>query len=88
MFNDTHWELEKSGWKKSMGLPFAGEGNLYYRLKSLQIGDERYLVLGRVSLWLWIIDASRKENRGLILINNASLEEIRNLVDLLEREKT
>jgi hypothetical protein len=78
-------ELLKLGWYVSDGKKF-GEGHLVYNLKSLQIGNERYLVLGRVSLWLWVVDTFKDKYNSCVLLNNASLDEVCQTVDLLERK--
>lgn len=78
-------ELLKLGWYVSNGKKF-GEGNLVYDLKPLQVGNERYLVLGRVSLWLWVVDTFRDQYNCCVLINNTSLDEVCKMVDLLNRK--
>jgi hypothetical protein len=70
---------------KSLGFrdddPFSKQ--LVLRLNRLQRNDDRLLVLGPVSLWLWIVDNDRRETRGCVLCKNINQEQLKALLQIL-----
>ena len=77
-------EFYKSlGFIENKSIREIGEGHLIYRLKDLQVGDQRYLVVGRISLWIWIIDIQRKQNRSCVLLANPTKESVILLLEAL-----
>jgi hypothetical protein len=61
--------------------PFSQQ--LVLRLKKFQRNDERLLVLGSVSLWLWIVDNDRRETRGCVLCRYITKEQLVSLVYII-----